>query len=151
MVILIYKRWSGTIGQGITYDFHLADFEMYKVNDKDKTNLLSTNSESTTLGVWHWAHGKLSGLNWSRGSYKVVGYVKYDESIFNYAKENRLSNQMLYFLNSGSNVVAAQRVRVEVGKTYMYTFSISCPIDSSTIEVRGLLDAERETLQDHAD
>lgn len=71
---------------------------MYKVNDKDKTNLLSTNSESTTLGVWHWTHGKLSGLNWSRGSYKVVGYVKYDESIFNYAKENRLSNQMLYFL-----------------------------------------------------
>ncbi len=141
-----WNQESGTYGfcfqfVGLT-KMYLSDVTLYKTNDASKENLLPSAGREDTLYGWKadWSSAERGSTEFVTNDYKAV--VKpYDAGIF--VPDPEKAPRMLYVENNGAYRQLIQRVKLEVGKTYRFSFGIA-----STAALRGMVmhKGEREIV-----
>ena len=123
----------GVKATGVT-EGYLFDISIYDSADANKTELFTNADFSIGLDDWSWgwevwfatstSMGTEAGLTeWTGSGSTTLKIMDYNESLFGGGSVAG-GRKMLYFRSSASKVMY-QRIKVNVGESYIYNFSLS--------------------------
>lgn len=140
-----WKEKSGDYGIGFTIigktQMYIADYTIYNVKDP-KTNLCPSAENPDSLYGWRndWQSAPVVSTEFESNGYKAT-LLTYDETAF--APDPKLPNKMVYIENINMHRHWAQRVTLEVGRTYRFSFGISTKMTPMALV---MTDGEREKI-----
>lgn len=131
-----HQQETGVYGVGFQFTaptkLYLADVTMYDTNDADKTNLLPACNDEHSLEGWRgdWTaagRGTEFVLKGKQGEVQYTAALRnYDAAVFQ--PDPELPPKMVYIENNGTYRQLIQRVKLEVGETYRFSFCVASPV-----------------------
>ena len=127
---------TGTYAVGFQFNgitkMYITDFKVYDAADKEQKNLLSSRGNEDTLLGWgsDWASAETQKVFEPKGTSGKIMYtakvMPLDNNIFK--PDPELPPRMLYVENNGTYRQLVQRVKVEAGQTYRFSFCVASPV-----------------------